>query len=103
MLKIFYLISLLASVVLGQIEPPDGLRTHSPRVWALQGGKVYVEPEIIKENATIIMRDGLIKKVGTDIKIPKDATILDMNGKTIYPGFIDSWKYSFKIWMLAQE
>lgn len=91
MLKIFYLISLLASVVLGQIEPPDGLRTHSPRVWALQGGKVYIEPEIIKENATIIIRDGLIKKVGTDIKIPKDATILDMNGKTIYPGFIDSW------------
>jgi len=75
MLKIFYLISLLASVVLGQIEPPDGLRTHYPRVWALQGGKVYVEPEIIWENATIIMRDGLIKKVGTDIKIPKDATI----------------------------
>ena len=66
-------------------------------MWAFEGGKIYVEPGKVKENATIIIRDGLIEKVGTNIKIPKDASVLDMTGKTIYPGFIDSWvKFSTK-------
>jgi len=75
----------------GQIEPPDGLRKNPPGVWALKGGKVFSEPGNVKEDATIIIRDGLIENVGTDIKIPKDATVMDVTGKTIYPGFIDSW------------
>ena len=75
----------------GQIKPPDGLHENPPGVWALKGGKVFIEPGNVKENATIINRDGLIKKVGTNLKVPKDASILDMSGKTIYPGFIDSW------------
>ena len=89
--KLFYLISFIACVLLGQIEPPDGLREYSPNVWALEGGNVYVEPGIIIKNTTIIIRGGLIKKVGTNLAIPKDASVLDMSGKTIYPGFIDSW------------
>jgi hypothetical protein len=91
MLKIFFLFPFLSGLVFGQIEPPDGLRENSPSVWALKGGKIYVEPGKVKENATIIIRDGLIEKVGTNINIPKDAAVLDMTGKTIYPGFIDSW------------
>ena len=91
MSKIFILSLFLSSLILGQIEPPDGLRENSPSVWAFKGGKIYVEPGKVKENATIIIRDGLIEKVGTNIKIPKDASVLDMTGKTNYPGFIDSW------------
>ena len=29
--------------------------------------------------------------MGTNLAIQKDASVLDMSGKTIYPGFIDSW------------
>ena len=53
--------------------------------------KVYIEPGSILDDATIIIRNGLIENVGRDIRIPKDATALDMSGKTIYAGFIDSW------------
>ena len=53
--------------------------------------KVYIEPGSILDDATILIRDGLIENVVRDIRIPKDATALDMSGKTIYPGFIDSW------------
>lgn len=90
-LKKIILISTLLGIIAGQIEPPDGLRTNPPGVWALRGGTVYQEPETILESATIIIRDGLIENAGRDIKIPVDATILDMSGKTIYPGFIESW------------
>jgi len=67
------------------------LRENKPGVWALTHAKVYIEPGSILDDATILIRDGLIENVGRDIRIPKDATALDMSGKTIYPGFIDSW------------
>ncbi len=91
MIKIFYLIPFLIGLAVAQIEPPDGLRENVPGVWALQGGTVFLEPGNVKEGATVIVRDGLIEKVGIDIKIPKDARAVDMSGKLIYPGFIDSW------------
>ena len=75
----------------GQIKPSDGLRENPPGVWALTNGTVHTEPGTILNNATIIIRDGLIENVSTIISIPEDATILDISGKTIYPGFIDSW------------
>ena len=67
------------------------MRENKPGVWALTHAKVYIEPGSILDDATILIRDGLIENVGRDIRIPKDATALDMSGKTIYPGFIDSW------------
>ena len=85
------LVFCLIGTLLGQIEPPDGLRENSPRVWAIPHAKVHIEPGSVLEDAAIVIRDGLIEKVGREIRIPKDATILDMSGKTIYPGFIDSW------------
>jgi hypothetical protein len=69
----------------------DGLRENLPRVWALTGAAIHIKPGSILDNAIIIIRDGIIEDVGSDISIAKDATILDMSGKTIYPGFIDSW------------
>ena len=48
-------------------------------------------PELLLENASIVIRDGLIESVGTDIQIPADATVVDLDGKYIYPGFIDAF------------
>jgi imidazolonepropionase-like amidohydrolase len=81
----------LIGVLIGQIEPAIGLRENPPGVWALSHAKVHIEPGTVLEDATIVIRDGLIENVGRDIRIPKDATALDLTGKTIYPGFIDSW------------
>ena len=81
----------LFSLIFNQIEPTDGLRENPPGVWALTHAKIHIEPGSVIENATIVIRDGLIEKVGREILIPKDATALDLTGKTIYPGFIDSW------------
>ncbi len=42
------------------------------------------------ENATVILRNGIIKAVGTHVPIPPDATVIDCKGLTVYPGMIDS-------------
>jgi imidazolonepropionase-like amidohydrolase len=41
------------------------------------------------ENATIIIRDGIIEAVGTDVPIPPDAQLIDCKDLEIYPGMID--------------
>ena len=42
------------------------------------------------ENATVIIRNGIIETVGPNVTIPADAIVIDCKGLTIYPGMVDS-------------
>ncbi len=41
------------------------------------------------QNGTVVITDGKISAVGTDISAPAGATVVDCSGLTIYPGLID--------------
>jgi hypothetical protein len=43
------------------------------------------------DRGTVVIRNGLIAAVGTNINAPPDARIIDGNGLTVYPGLIDSY------------
>ena len=58
--------------------------------YALTQAKVETKPGIILENATVLIRDGLIEGVGVGLKIPADAEVIDCKGMQIYAGFIDA-------------
>ncbi|MBC7328368.1 N-acetylglucosamine-6-phosphate deacetylase [bacterium] len=53
---------------------------------ALADACIYTPEEIIRGN--ILIADGKVKAVG-DIKIPKEAKTVQLNGKLVVPGFID--------------
>jgi len=82
---------LLFSFLQSQTQPNIGLNENNPRVWALTNALVHTEPGDSIKDCTIIIRDGKIDKVGRYIRTPLDAFEIDMNGVSIYPGFIDSW------------
>ncbi|MBN2048154.1 MAG: amidohydrolase [Anaerolineaceae bacterium] len=42
------------------------------------------------KNATVLVEDGKISAVGTDVTIPEGATVLDGTGKVLTPGLIDA-------------
>lgn len=42
------------------------------------------------ENGTLVIRDGRIAALGSNVTIPGDAQTIDCAGKYIYPGMIDS-------------
>ena len=65
-MKIIGLLGLFSFIVFGQVEPSKGLRSNPPRVWALKGANVHTEPNKILEDAIIIVRDGMIEKVGVE-------------------------------------
>ena len=72
-------------------SPAVGLRDNTPRVHALVGAIVVTAPGKVIENGVIILRDGMIEAVGADLTLPGEARVWDLAGKTIYPGFIDSY------------
>jgi hypothetical protein len=80
----------LDSAARAEILPP-GNRAVPLGVHALVGGKVVVKPGEVLDSATVLIRDGLIEKVGADVTVPADARVWDMKGLTIYAGFIDPY------------
>ena len=70
---------------------PPGHRPKSPGVHALIGGRVVINPSNSLENATVILRDGIIEAVGRDVKPPSDARIWNASNSVIYAGFIDPY------------
>lgn len=71
--------------------PKQGIRENDPRLHALTNARVVAAPGKTIERGTILIRDGLIVDVGPAVKVPPEARIWDLAGKTIYPGFIDAY------------
>lgn len=72
-----------------------GLRveSHKPSgIIALTGAKIItMENDEVINDGTIIINENVIESIGNrdDIKIPKNAKVYDVSGKTIMPGMID--------------
>ncbi|MEN9507886.1 MAG: hypothetical protein RLZZ621_449, partial [Gemmatimonadota bacterium] len=71
-------------------EPVAGLRNNATGFHALVGAKVVTAPGQTLENATVVIRNGLITAVGAGMTPPAGARVWDLKGLTIYPGFIDA-------------
>jgi len=56
---------------------------------ALKNATVWTVAKDAPEKATIVIQDGKIVAVGPDVKIPSGATVLDLTGRQVTPGFID--------------
>ena len=70
-------------------EPVIGLHDNTPRVHAFTNARIVIKPGTVLEGATLLIRDDSIDRVGTNINIPSEATVHDLDAKTIYPGLID--------------
>ena len=42
------------------------------------------------KNAVILVQDGRITAVGTNVPVPSGASVIDLSGETVLPGFIDA-------------
>lgn len=70
--------------------PSAGIADRPNAAIALTNARVVTEPGKVLERATILLRDGKIEAVGTSLRVPSDAAPLDLQGKTVFPGFIDA-------------
>ena len=58
---------------------------------ALQGATIHTVTSGVIENGTIVLENGVITAIGTDVDIPAGARVVDATGKHIYPGLIDAF------------
>jgi len=64
-------------------EPPQDL--------AIVGGRIEYPDGRVIERGTILVHDGVIQSVGTELVVPSIYKTLDANGCTVLAGFIDSY------------
>ncbi len=67
----------------------DGVKSKNSNYTAFTNAKIYSTPTQIIKKGTLLIKEGKVVNVGVDIAIPKNTTIIDLNGKSIYPSFID--------------
>ncbi|WP_272022763.1 amidohydrolase family protein [Olleya namhaensis] len=67
----------------------DGVKTNTSNYTALTNAKIYVTPNQIIEKGTLLIKDGKVVSSGASVTIPKNAVVIDVTGKSIYPSFID--------------
>lgn len=56
----------------------------------IKNGTIYTMAGDIIEKGSILIENGKIKEIGTEIVAPLDVEVIDAEGKLIYPGFIDA-------------
>ncbi|PKD44304.1 amidohydrolase family protein [Rhodohalobacter barkolensis] len=81
----------LPALLVAQTAPTDGMKDNTPNVHAFTNATIVTAPGQTINNATLVIRDGVIEAVGRRVSPPSDARVWDMEGKTLYPGFIDSY------------
>ena len=60
------------------------------RTFAIKNARVVTAPGQSVDAANIVVRSGRIAAVGAGVEIPADADVIDADGLTVYPGFIDA-------------
>ncbi len=60
------------------------------RVVALRGGTVLTVTRGTIPNGTVVLRDGKIAAVGTNVTVPAGAEVIDTTGQFVSPGLIDA-------------
>ncbi|MEO6541745.1 MAG: amidohydrolase family protein, partial [Ferruginibacter sp.] len=69
--------------------PVNDVANHKDGCYAFTNASIVKDAQTTLQNATMVIRKGKIEAVGNNIAIPKDAVVIDCNGKYIYPAFID--------------
>jgi imidazolonepropionase-like amidohydrolase len=64
---------------------------EAPGVYAITNATVHPVSGAQISNGTVVVREGLIEAVGTNLNVPPDATVIDARGGHVYPGFIDAF------------
>src|ERR1035437_2726028 len=90
-------VTLLIALLIGyssiaqETFPVNGTTNPNHTTYAFINAKIIVDADETIENATLLVKDGIITAVGTKVSIPKGSVIYDLKGKSIYPALIDAY------------
>jgi imidazolonepropionase-like amidohydrolase len=90
---------ILLFLILGIFIPTINAQEYFPNNESVQNknnnfivftnAKIYVTPTQIIEKGSLLIQNGKVIGAGNNISIPKNCTTINLEGKSIYPSFID--------------
>ncbi len=93
MRKLLLLLSsvfIVSITLIGQTTfPVNGAPNTMHTIYAFTNCTLHVDADVTIINATLLIQDGKVLRVGEKLETPKDAISTDLKGKHIYPGFVD--------------
>src|ERR687897_2117228 len=93
MIKVVVAILMCAGSVLAQqIGNPTTQQGVIPArgVFAIRNARIVTVSGADIENGTVVIREGKIAAVGSNVEVPANAQTIDASGLSIYPGMIDA-------------
>ena len=67
----------------------NGVSDTNNNYTAFTNAKIFISPSQIIEKGTLLIQNGRVVNAGENITIPKNTVTINIEGKTIYPSFID--------------
>ncbi len=74
-----------------QTSPINGVQDVRPDCVAFTNATLFLDYQTKVEKATLVIRNGFVESAGMNVGIPKDAVVIDLQGKWIYPSFVDMY------------
>lgn len=68
-----------------------GLKEQNNNYTAFTNATLYVTPTKVVKNGTLLIQNGKVVASGKSVTIPKNAITIDLQGKHVYPSFIDAY------------
>ena len=67
----------------------SGVKSNNNNYTAFTNAKIYVTPTEVIKKGTLLIQNGKVVKVGKSVSIPKNTITVNLEGKSVYPSFID--------------
>lgn len=86
---LLFFVFILQGINAQKLSPILGVGDERPEVFAFTNATIVVDYQTVLKEATLVIKKGKIAAIGKDIQIPENAVTEDLDGKFIYPSFID--------------
>ncbi len=94
MKKFLVSLSLLSLVLYTKAQstfPVNGAPNPNHNYYAFTNCTLHLDFETVLNNATLIIKDGLVVEAGEKVSVPAEAVTYDLKGKHLYPSFIEMY------------
>lgn len=81
--------SMQFSVYAQIISAQNDVRDDRPGLYLFKNANIHVDPNTTITNGWLLINNDKIEKVGQSFDYPKGTQVIDLEGKHIYPSFID--------------
>jgi imidazolonepropionase-like amidohydrolase len=67
----------------------EGVKANNNNYTAFTNAKIYVTATEVIKKGTLLIQNGKVRNVGSSVSLPANTITVDLDGKSIYPSFID--------------